>query len=58
MIILIYKEDLLWPTKGIEAMGNRFVDMSQPYDAQMNSKLTAIATSKDITSSRKESMRV
>jgi purine-nucleoside phosphorylase len=34
--------------KGIEAMGNRFVDMSEPYDTQMNSKLTAIATSKHI----------
>ena len=34
--------------KGIEAMGNRFVDMSEPYDAQMNRKLIAIATSKHI----------
>jgi purine-nucleoside phosphorylase len=29
-------------------MGNRFVDMSQPYDAQMNRKLAAIAKSNHI----------
>ena len=34
--------------KGIESMGNRFVDMSQPYDAQMNRKLAAIAKSNRI----------
>ena len=34
--------------KGIESMGNRFVDMSQPYDAQMNRKLAAIAKSNHI----------
>jgi len=34
--------------KGIEAMGNRFVDMSEPYDVQMNRKLVEIAKANNI----------
>jgi len=34
--------------KGVEHMGNRFVDMSAPYDAQMNAMLEKIAEEKDI----------
>jgi purine-nucleoside phosphorylase len=34
---------------GIDKMGERFVDMSAPYDVEMNSKLEAIAKSKQIT---------
>ncbi|PKA82529.1 purine-nucleoside phosphorylase [Ulvibacter sp. MAR_2010_11] len=34
---------------GVDKMGERFVDMSAPYDAAMNSKLEAIAKSNNIT---------
>jgi purine-nucleoside phosphorylase len=34
--------------KGIEYFGERFVDMSQPYDAEINSKFEAIAKVHDI----------
>ena len=34
--------------KGIEAMGNCFVDMSEPYDVQMNRKLVEIAKANNI----------
>ncbi len=35
--------------KGVEKMGERFVDMSAPYDAAMNSHLEKIAASNNIT---------
>lgn len=35
--------------KGVEQMGERFVDMSAPYDAKMNSKIEQIATDNNIT---------
>jgi purine-nucleoside phosphorylase len=35
--------------KGVEKMGERFVDMSNPYDAKMNATLEAIAKEKGIT---------
>ncbi|MCH2489273.1 MAG: purine-nucleoside phosphorylase [Flavobacteriales bacterium] len=34
--------------KGVEKMGERFVDMSAPYDAEMNQKIIAIAKEHDI----------
>ncbi|WP_347373148.1 purine-nucleoside phosphorylase [Aequorivita sp. Q41] len=34
--------------RGVEKMGERFVDMSAPYDAEMNKKLEQIASEKDI----------
>ncbi len=34
--------------KGVEKMGERFVDMSAPYDAQMNKKLRGIAKENNI----------
>lgn len=34
--------------RGVEKMGDRFVDMSAPYDAEMNKKLQKIASEKDI----------
>jgi purine-nucleoside phosphorylase len=34
--------------KGVEKLGERFVDMSAPYDADMNAKLEAIAKDNDI----------
>lgn len=35
--------------KGVEQLGERFVDMSQPYDASICKKLMAIADKEDIT---------
>ena len=35
--------------KGVEHLGERFVDMSQPYDLEINSKFKAIAKAKTIT---------
>ena len=35
--------------KGIEEMGNRFVDLNQPYDATMNKKIEVIAKRNNIT---------
>jgi purine-nucleoside phosphorylase len=35
--------------KGIEEMGNRFVDLNQPYDAIMNKKIEVIAKQNNIT---------
>lgn len=35
--------------RGVEKMGDRFVDMSAPYDAEMNKKLEQIASGKNIT---------
>ncbi len=35
--------------RGVEKMGERFVDMSAPYDAEMNKKLEKIASEKNIT---------
>jgi purine-nucleoside phosphorylase len=35
--------------KGVEHLGERFVDMSQPYDLEINSKFKAIAKDKNIT---------
>lgn len=35
--------------KGVEEMGERFVDMSTPYDAAMNKKMEAIAKKHNIT---------
>jgi purine-nucleoside phosphorylase len=35
--------------KGVELQGERFVDMSRPYDQQMNSMLKTIAAQKNIT---------
>ena len=35
--------------RGVEKMGERFVDMSAPYDAEMNKKLEQIASEKNIT---------
>jgi purine-nucleoside phosphorylase len=35
--------------KGVSALGDRFVDMSQPYDAAMNAKAEAIAAKHKIT---------
>lgn len=34
--------------RGVEKMGERFVDMSAPYDAEMNEKLERIASEKNI----------
>ena len=34
--------------KGVEHLGERFADMSQPYDAEINSKFEAIAKEKNI----------
>ena len=34
--------------KGVEEMGERFVDMSAPYDAEMNAKIEKIATQQNI----------
>src|SRR5690554_660638 len=34
--------------RGVEKMGERFVDMSAPYDAEMNKKLEEIASEKNI----------
>ncbi len=34
--------------RGVEKMGERFVDMSTPYDAEMNKKLEQIASEKNI----------
>ena len=34
--------------KGVEKLGERFVDMSAPYDANMNTQLEAIAATKEI----------
>ena len=34
--------------KGVEKLGERFVDMSEPYDANLNQKIEAIAKSHDI----------
>lgn len=34
--------------RGVEKMGERFVDMSAPYDAEMNKKLEQIASEKNI----------
>ena len=34
--------------KGIEEMGNRFVDLNQPYDAKMNAKIEEIAAKHSI----------
>lgn len=35
--------------KGVSALGERFTDMSQPYDSEINSKFKAIAKDKGIT---------
>jgi len=35
--------------KGVEELGERFVDLSAPYDAAMNSKIEEIAKAKNIT---------
>ncbi|MEY8850147.1 purine-nucleoside phosphorylase [Psychroserpens sp. XS_ASV72] len=35
--------------KGVSALGERFTDMSQPYDAEINSKFKALAKDKGIT---------
>lgn len=35
--------------RGVEQMGERFVDMSAPYDAEMNQKIVQIAADKNIT---------
>lgn len=35
--------------KGVEKMGERFADMSEPYNAEINSKFKEIAKSKNIT---------
>ena len=35
--------------RGVEKMGERFVDMSAPYDIEMNKKLEQIASEKNIT---------
>lgn len=35
--------------RGVEKMGERFVDMSAPYDAEMNKKIKEIAAEKNIT---------
>lgn len=35
--------------RGVEKMGERFVDMSAPYDSEINSKMERIATEKNIT---------
>lgn len=35
--------------RGVEKMGERFVDMSAPYDTEMNKKLQEIASEKNIT---------
>lgn len=35
--------------KGVEQMGERFVDMSAPYDAEMNEKIEQIAAENNIT---------
>nr|WP_310992885.1 purine-nucleoside phosphorylase [Aequorivita sp. S2608]MDS1298421.1 purine-nucleoside phosphorylase [Aequorivita sp. S2608] len=35
--------------RGVEKMGERFVDMSAPYDTEMNKKLEKIASDKNIT---------
>jgi purine-nucleoside phosphorylase len=35
--------------KGVELLGERFADMSMPYDAEINSKFKAIAQNKGIT---------
>jgi len=35
--------------KGVEHLGERFVDMSQPYDLEINSKFKAIAKANNIT---------
>lgn len=35
--------------RGVEKMGERFVDMSAPYDAEMNKKLIQIASEENIT---------
>ena len=35
--------------KGVEHLGERFVDMSQPYDLEINSKFKVIAKANDIT---------
>ena len=35
--------------RGVEKMGERFVDMSAPYDAEMNRKIERIASEKNIT---------
>ena len=35
--------------RGVEKMGERFVDMSAPYDLEMNKKLEQIASDKKIT---------
>lgn len=35
--------------RGVEKMGERFVDMSAPYDAEMNEKLQQIASEKNVT---------
>ncbi|SRX54360.1 purine-nucleoside phosphorylase [Aequorivita sp. CIP111184] len=35
--------------RGVEKMGERFVDMSAPYDTEMNKKLEQIASEKNIT---------
>nr|WP_026450368.1 purine-nucleoside phosphorylase [Aequorivita capsosiphonis] len=35
--------------RGVEKMGERFVDMSAPYDAEMNKKLQQIASEENIT---------
>ena len=35
--------------KGISALGERFVDMNQPYDAIMNAKIEEIALARNIT---------
>jgi purine-nucleoside phosphorylase len=35
--------------KGVEQLGERFTDMSQPYDVEINSKFKSIANSKNIT---------
>lgn len=35
--------------KGISALGERFVDMNQPYDAVMNAKIEEIALARNIT---------
>lgn len=35
--------------KGVDQLGERFVDMSQPYDIEINSKFESIASSNNIT---------
>ena len=35
--------------RGVEKMGERFVDMSAPYDTEMNKKLEQIASEKNVT---------